>query len=687
MVRRSSKRPLWQAISGEGQLSASVPDWFGDDRWAWSGACVEFTLDPALQPGSYRLTVDIDSLYVVRPQCLLAAAENAHTNIRLYHTFGSHYEADIAVTTVIDRLCFAPDDLPHWSNRDLKWSNLTLDRLSKFDFYRSALGFLWHILRHDRRLLGRFIEKAWGYLKAGQAPPSIHRGHSPSRKPSRDVSRDLSKGLSDSLSKGLSWGLTKEEYVHLTRPRQDAQPRQDAKARQDSKAWTPSEAFPGFNRLVVPEVDGGEKSADAADPWLVPDIDAFKPSPLLGSRLMDLATREADPIAFVTFDDVLCDASGAVSAPFFRPDWSPTYLSAWNYIGAAYAIRASKLRHLCGHLGATDPLSLPQNVLSVLAPGEVTHLPQLLGAWQVQSADEDPRHRLWKPRPEPVKSNLSTSPSICILIPTRNRVALLKACLESIERGTDYPNYHLLVIDNGSDEEDTLLFLKHGQSEGRFSVLRDDGPFNYSALNNKAAAQCDHDYLLLLNNDTTVCHDDWLAQMVLQAQQPGVGAVGAKLTYPNGCIQHAGLVMSLGSSVAGHLFKQAPGDDRGYFGSLALPREVSALTGACLLIKRELYQQLGGLDEEHLAVTYNDVDLSLKIREAGYRLIWTPWAELIHHESLSRGRSDVGEEALRAAREVDIMRRRWGLDLRRDPYFSQRLSRDHFTPTPKLTAS
>lgn len=686
MIWRGAKQPVWQPTPGEGRILAAPPDragtllpgddwgsddWAGDDwaehhwvgglRWAWSGDCINFTFKRPLPPGSYRLAVDIKNPRVARPQCILGTHDKAHAHIKLHRETTASYTADFAITEFCETLYFAPDDLPAEASSGLKWSNLKLYRMSKLDFYLSAIGFFWHILRQDPRLLRDFVDKAFLYLRDGKAPPSIPRKTSRSMPGAQSITGDHCHGMSV------------EEQTQLQADLPDT-------------AWVTCDEFPGFKQLVGSEI-GHDRKIDADDTWLVPDLDDFKQSPLLRSRLADVTEGDGRDITLVTFDDILRDAQGDFIAPFYRPDWSPTYLQSWNYVGAAYAIRAKKLRQLSSFLGTANPKSLLQQAAACVSPSDVQHLPDILGCWKILAGQDDPRLRLWPAKSKPVLPCSSKGPSVDILIPTRNRIKLLKACVESIEQRTDYPNFRLLIIDNGSDDPEALAFLEAGHNTKRFAVLREEGPFNYSALNNRAAEQCGSDYLLLLNNDTTICNEDWLAQMVQQAEEPGVGAVGAKLYYPNGRIQHGGLVMSLCSSVAGHLFKQVPSDDTGYFGSLTAPHEVGALTGACFLIKRALYNQLGGLDEAYLAVAYNDVDLSLKIRQAGYRLVWTPWAELIHHESVSRGRREKGEQALRAAREVDVMRRRWGAQLRIDPYFSSRLSRDHLIPVVQRTST
>ena len=216
----------------------------------------------------------------------------------------------------------------------------------------------------------------------------------------------------------------------------------------------------------------------------------------------------------------------------------------------------------------------------------------------------------------------------------------------------------------------TLAYLQQIQSDPRVKVRRDPREFNYSALNNAAVCKCDGELILLLNNDIEIIETDWLREMVVQILRPGIGVVGAKLLYPDRSLQHAGVVLGLGG-VASHGHLGVAEHDSGYFGRLALLQDVSAVTGACLLVKRQLYEDLGGLDEQ-LKVAYNDIDFCLRIRQAGYRVVVTPWARLVHHESASRG-AELPQSP-RFQEEVALMQQRWGPALLADPAYSPHLT-------------
>jgi GT2 family glycosyltransferase len=234
----------------------------------------------------------------------------------------------------------------------------------------------------------------------------------------------------------------------------------------------------------------------------------------------------------------------------------------------------------------------------------------------------------------------------------------------------------LIVVDNGSEEAETLALFEELKRDRRVRILPAPGPFNFSTLNNLAARAAKGSLLLLLNNDIGVREPGWLKAMVVHAVRSNVGAVGAKLLYPDGAVQHAGVVLGVGEPppVAGHPGAGYPGDSSGYFGWLSLARNVSAVTAACLLLRRAVFEEVGGLDEVKLKVAFNDVDLCLKIRAAGYDIVWTPQATLDHYESASRGADVEPETWARFQSEIRAMRERWGDTLDQDPFYSPLLN-------------
>jgi len=274
--------------------------------------------------------------------------------------------------------------------------------------------------------------------------------------------------------------------------------------------------------------------------------------------------------------------------------------------------------------------------------------------------ESETRMRVSRPLPAPV-------PKVSVIIPTRNRADLLARCVADITTRTDYPNLEVLVIDNDSTEADAVQLLDQLTQTRGIRVLRVPGPFNFSAMNNLGAEEASGKILALLNNDVAVRHSGWLSEMVGHALCPEIGAVGAKLLYEDGTIQHAGVVTGIGD-VAGHLYRGAAETP------MLQMRSVAAVTAACLVLRREVFLSVGGFDAAELPVSYNDVDLCLKLRARGLRVVFTPYAVLDHFESLSRGDDLRPEHLARARQEAVTMQRRWGAALTNDPYYSPNLS-------------
>jgi GT2 family glycosyltransferase len=261
-----------------------------------------------------------------------------------------------------------------------------------------------------------------------------------------------------------------------------------------------------------------------------------------------------------------------------------------------------------------------------------------------------------------VRPHIKGKPLVSIIIPTRDGLSFLRRCINSIEEKTTYSNYEILILDNGSVEAETINYFR----TLRHRVLPFKEPFNFSRLNNFGASHARGSYLVLLNNDTEVISAEWLGSMLELCQLEGVGIVGAKLYYPDHSIQHAGVVLGLSGGVADHSHKHFSGRSYGYFGILTCIRNYSAVTAACMMVRKEAFDAVGGFDEQ-LQVAFNDVDFCLRVRDRGYRIVWTPHCELVHHESVSRGFAMDW-------REVEFMQRRWGQALLTDPYYNPNLT-------------
>ena len=295
----------------------------------------------------------------------------------------------------------------------------------------------------------------------------------------------------------------------------------------------------------------------------------------------------------------------------------------------------------------------------------VDHLARIGARAQVLPAPEAPalnRVRYACPSPEPLVS---------IIIPTKDRADLLGMCLDTLIERTTYRNYEVIIVDNGSVEPQTQALFARLPAE-HFRILRDDSPFNFSALNNHAARIARGSYLCLMNNDIEILTPDWLEEMVSFAARSDVGCVGARLWYPDGRLQHGGCIVGIGG-IAGHAHKYFHKGHAGYFGRAVLHQSFSAVTAACLLLRREIFEQVGGLDEK-LVVAFNDVDFCLRVQAAGYRNVWTPYAEMTHHESASRGEENTPATVARCGSEIAYVMARWGHSLAQDPAYSFNLS-------------
>ncbi len=384
------------------------------------------------------------------------------------------------------------------------------------------------------------------------------------------------------------------------------------------------------------------------------------------------------------------DAQGRRCDPYFKGGWDPDLFYSQDYLGPARVYRAALLRQVGGvrdGFAGCAEYDLTLRLLAAEPELRVCHTPAMLCHRRepTQRDGEAARRALtdhFAHRPEVVVADgelpgslrvryapPQPAPKVTLIVPTRDQCALLRRCIESIVDKTRYPNWEMLVVDNDSREEATHGYFAEIARDPRIRILRYPHPFNYSAINNFAVRQADGVFVGLINNDVEVIEPDWLTELVSQAARPGIGAVGARLLYGNGRVQHAGLVLGV-MGVAGHGHKYFPRNASGYHGYTHMVRSVSAVTAACLVVRRAAYEEVGGLDERQLQVAFNDVDFCLKLREAGYRNLWTPYAELYHHESMSRGATDTPAKRRRLRREVECMRRRWGKSLQTDPYYS-----------------
>jgi O-antigen biosynthesis protein len=402
-------------------------------------------------------------------------------------------------------------------------------------------------------------------------------------------------------------------------------------------------------------------------------------------------------------DEDKLDARDRRFEPYFKSDWNPELFLAQNFISHLSVYRTDLVRRVggfrVGFEGSQD-YDLTLRCIEEIQPKQIEHLPWVLYHWragdQSTASNATAKPYAQEAARRAVQEHLqrrgiagnvvsshgvylqtkyvvpSEQPRVSIIIPTRDQASTLKECLYSIFDKTDYPNYEIIVLDNESHDAGTLEFLDTLRKQARVRVERIEAAFNYSRLNNRGVELAQGSFVALVNNDVEVINGDWLGEMVSRAVRPEVAMVGARLWYPNGTIQHGGVILGAGG-IAGHAHVGLRRDEPGYFARAHLAQNVSAVTTACALVRREVYLQLGGFDE-NLAVTFNDIDFCLRLREAGYQVIWTPYAELIHHESASRGFDDSAPKQVRFLAEVEYMKSKWGDILQRDPFYNPNLS-------------
>jgi GT2 family glycosyltransferase len=405
--------------------------------------------------------------------------------------------------------------------------------------------------------------------------------------------------------------------------------------------------------------------------------------------------------AMIYSDEDDLDARGRRCDPHFKSDWNPDLLLGHDAIGrfAVYhrglVQRVGGLRE--GFAGAEE-YDLALRTSEVLTPDRIRHIPMLLYHRRKVSEDSAPSEEAaCNSRCRAVDEHLGRRgiaaevvpvpshyvrvryclpeplPGVSMIVPTRDRADLLRRCLDGLLVETDYGNLEVIIVDNNSEKIESHLYFAELDRDPRVRILRYSGPFNYSAINNFAVAQARHPLIGLINNDVAVIHADWLREMVSHAVRHEIGAVGAKLYYANDTIQHAGTIVGL-RGAASHAFWHCSRDEPGYFGRLLLTQDLSAVTAACMLLRKEVYDEVGGFDEVNLAIAYNDVDLCLRIREKGYRILWTPFAELYHLESASRGSDMTPDNAARFQREMAYLSSRWQAVLAHDPYYNPNLT-------------
>lgn len=411
---------------------------------------------------------------------------------------------------------------------------------------------------------------------------------------------------------------------------------------------------------------------------------------LNGNKDLDMFYSDEDKI----------DPSGRLVSPFFKPGWSPDMLLSTMYTSHFGVYRSTIVKKIGGFRKGFES---SQDYDLVLRFTEMTnkiyHIPKVLYHWRMtpgstavdyykknttttslkalssalkrRRIDGTVEEGLW-PGFYRVKYRIQNQSLVSIIIPTKGKHDLLSRCLESIHEKTTYPHYEIIIVDNNSSDIDTLSYLQSIKNRPNLRILSYPHKFNFSAINNFAASKARGDIFIFLNNDTEIISPDWIESMLEHAQRQEIGAVGAKLLYPNNTIQHAGVILGIGG-VANHAFYKLSESDPGYFGLHLLIRNYSALTAACLMIRKEIFKMINGFDKKFVVV-FNDVDLCLRLRKKGLYLVYTPYAKLYHHESSSLGKASGGRKV--DPREIDLIQKRWVRNLINDPFYNPNLTLD-----------
>lgn len=422
------------------------------------------------------------------------------------------------------------------------------------------------------------------------------------------------------------------------------------------------------------------------------------------SCLADLLAAITDETKLVYADHDYIGLQGERESPALKPQWNPELLLNTNYIKAPWIVEKQWVDtwfHLS--LSDLDEASLLLRAAFAMDRASVIHVPWVLASLHARS---DEPEQNWLPA---VKEEVAlhspaatvvdgllpgsarifwplptTVPSVDIIVPTRDCVDVLRKCIESILSKTAYSNYRVHIVDNDSKCPETKAYYERLGSDSRIELTQYNGAFNYSAINNQCVRATRGDIVLLLNNDTEVIDGNWLDEMVRQVSRADVGCVGAKLYYTNGAIQHGGVITGI-TGIAGHAHRYEAGDSDGYCGRLKQSQYLTAVTAACLAVRRDVWEQAGGLDEVDLAVAWNDVDFCLRVQSLGYHNLWTPYAQLFHHEGFSRGSDNTRRKVMRARREFSVMQARWQLQDTVDPAYHPQLTREfeNFQPVSR----
>ena len=411
-------------------------------------------------------------------------------------------------------------------------------------------------------------------------------------------------------------------------------------------------------------------------------------------------TKDVD-VVYTDEDKVTADLSEHFQ-PHFKPDFNLDLLRSNNYICHFFVVRRSILAKTGGFRKEFDGAQDHDLIFRCTEQArEIAHVPEILYHWRThrESTADNPASKMYaydagkraieahlarmqvqgtvSHTPDygffRVKYPVQGSPLVSVIIPNKDETETLRSCIRSLKENTTYKNFEILIIENNSTTKEIFSYYRELSREENIRIFNWKKEFNYSAINNFGARKARGEYLLFLNNDIQVITPDWMEEMLGVCQREEVGAAGVKLIYPDNTIQHAGCVIGIGG-IAGHMFVDMPAERSGYLHKASLLQDMSAVTAACMMIKRSVFQKVKGFTEE-LAVAFNDVDLCLKVRREGYLIVYDPYARLYHMESKTRGAEDSEDKMRRFQREIEYMRCHW-LDILKkgDPYYNKNLS-------------
>lgn len=388
--------------------------------------------------------------------------------------------------------------------------------------------------------------------------------------------------------------------------------------------------------------------------------------------------------------------------PHLKPDFNLDLLRSNNYICHFFVVRRSIVEKAGGFRKEFDGAQDYDFIFRCTENArEVLHVPEILYHWRTHKAStaDNPASKMYafEAGKRAIEANLERTgtkgvvshtqdlgfyrvkypvqgkPLVSVIIPNKDEKETLQICMEMLNSNTSYQNFEIIIIENNSTTDEIFRYYKELSKDPRIHLLRWGKEFNYSAINNFGVAHAKGEYLLFLNNDVKSINPDWMEELLGVCQRPEVGGVGAKLIYPDNTIQHAGCVVGMGG-IAGHMFVDMPADRTGYLHKASLLQDMSAVTAACLMMKKEVFEEAGGFTED-LAVAFNDVDLCLKVRKNNHLIVYDPYAKLYHMESKTRGAEDSKEKVRRFQTEIEYMRCHW-LDILKngDPYYNKNLS-------------